>query len=98
MWSVSAQVRRQITGQELGIFASAFVDVGSVWGIPSKYKGKILTRAKNNKINDSSSPRVSVGFSIEWKKCPLGTPISFVFAAPIKKCKHDVRKILTVSM
>lgn len=98
MWSVSAQLRRPITGSELGVFASAFVDIGSVWGVPSKYKGKKLAKAPTNTIYDSSAPRISIGFAIEWKKCPLGTPLSFIFAAPLKKCKHDVRRAFTLGM
>jgi len=105
MWSASAQIRRPISGSELGVFGSIFVDVGSVYGVPSKYKNTTqpdvphgYTTIQENRVCDCASPRISVGFSIEWKKCPLGTPLSFVFAAPIKKAKHDVRRSFTLGM
>lgn len=103
MWTLSAQLRRPISSSDLGIFGSIFVDVGSVFGVPSKYRGKTLRWQEQgkhfeNKVNDSASPRVSVGFSIEWKKCPLGTPVSFIFAAPLKKSRHDVRRPFTFGM
>lgn len=107
MWNMSAQLRRPISGQDLGVFGSLFVDIGSVWGVPHKYKNKTLSWDETvnganvkcvNKINDSACPRISLGFAIEWKKCPLGTPISFIFAAPVKKCRHDVRRAFTLGM
>lgn len=104
MWTTSLQLRRPISGSELGVFGSVFVDIGSVYGVTSKYKGLHRNvkdydgQTRDNYVVDDSSPRISVGFAIEWKKCPLGSPLSFIFAAPIKKSSHDVRRSFAVGI
>lgn len=103
-WSITTAVRHPISDAELGIVGAAFVDIGSVWGVPYKYAKnnpnriqKDLKRPLGLDIVDSSSPRVSVGISIEWKNCPIGAPMTFTFAVPLKKTKFDKRKTFTLS-
>ncbi len=103
-WSVTTAVRHPISDSELGIIGAAFVDVGSVWGVPYKYAKNNPNRVQKNlkrslglDIVDSSSPRVSIGISIEWKNCPVGAPMTFTFAVPLKRAKFDKKKTFTLS-
>lgn len=65
---------------EFGVKGAVFTDIGSVWRSG-------LNKLPDNPINDSSSPRVSVGVGIAWKS-PLG-PLRLNYAIPIKKQSFD---------
>jgi outer membrane protein insertion porin family len=64
---------------EFGVKGAVFADVGSVWKTAQNITGV--------GVNDSSSPRVSVGVGIAWKS-PLG-PLRINYAIPIKKQSFD---------
>jgi outer membrane protein insertion porin family len=84
-WSASFVAKAPLSTKEIGINGLAFIDFGSVWG--SKYP--------SDQIKDSSAVRASIGVAIEWEKCPLGMPISFVFGFPLKKQSFDKKQTLT---
>lgn len=108
-WTLSFALRHPLSDSEVGLFGSAFIDVGSVWGIPKKYRKSNPNRVQNAlssryganssvlDIKDDKTARVSVGFSLEWRNCPLGAPLTFSFAVPLKKSKIDKRKTFTLS-
>ncbi len=62
---------------DLGVTAHAFTDFGSLWSLNETGSG----------IQNSSSPRVSVGVGFSWQS-PMG-PMSIDFARPIKKESYD---------
>lgn len=63
--------------EELGLKGRVFSDFGALWGIDDNDPG----------IDDSSSPRLSVGAGVTWKS-PFG-PIRLDFAYPILKEDFD---------
>lgn len=85
-WTVSLMLRAPLSTKEMGINGVAFVDFGSAWG----------TKYPKHKVDDSSAVRASAGVAIEWAKCPLGMPLSFVFGFALKKKPFDERQIFTL--
>jgi len=86
-WTVSLMLKAPLSTKEMGINGVAFVDFGSAWG--TKYDKKY--------VDDSSSIRASAGVAIEWVRCPLGMPVSFVFGFALKKKPFDDRQIFTLT-
>ncbi|MEO0411273.1 MAG: outer membrane protein assembly factor BamA [Pseudomonadota bacterium] len=71
--------------RELGLRASAFVDVGSVWGLDNT--NNLFERTEINGqsgiFGNSPSPRISVGVGVSWNS-PFG-PFRIDFAKAIKQ-------------
>ena len=86
-WTVSLMLKAPLSTNELGINGVVFLDFGSAWG--SKYP--------RSKVNDSSAIRASTGVAIEWAKCPLGMPMSFVFGFALKKKHFDDKQVFTLT-
>lgn len=86
-WTVSFMLKAPLSTNEIGINGVAFLDFGSAWG--SKYP--------KNRVHDSSAIRASTGIAIEWVKCPIGMPISFVFGFALKKKDFDDKQIFTLT-
>lgn len=86
-WTASFMAKAPLSTREVGINGVVFLDLGSAWG--SKYA--------KDKIRDSSSIRASVGFAVEWARCPLGVPMAFIFGFPIKKKSFDEKRTFTLS-
>ena len=86
-WTVSLMLKAPLSTKEMGINGVVFLDFGSAWG--SKYP--------RSKVNDSSAIRASTGVAIEWAKCPLGMPMSFVFGFALKKKHFDDKQVFTLT-
>ncbi len=86
-WTVSFMLRAPLSTKEMGINGVAFLDFGSAWG----------TKYPKNKVYDSSAIRASTGVAIEWAKCPLGMPMSFVFGFALKKKHFDDKQVFTLT-
>ncbi|WP_201155225.1 outer membrane protein assembly factor BamA [Rhodothalassium salexigens] len=69
--------------RELGVQASAFADVGSLWD--TDFEEFATTQQQLNALNfaDSSQPRLAVGFGVSWES-PFG-PFRIDLAWPILK-------------
>lgn len=86
-WTVSLMLKAPLSTKEMGINGVAFLDFGSAWG--SKYS--------KTRVHDSSAVRISTGVAIEWAKCPLGMPMSFVFGFALKKKHFDDKQVFTLT-
>lgn len=86
-WTVSLMLKSPLSTKEMGINGVVFLDFGSAWG--SKYP--------KSKVYDSSAIRASTGVAIEWAKCPLGMPVSFVFGFALKKKHFDDKQVFTLT-
>ena len=86
-WTVSLMLKAPLSTKEMGINGVAFVDFGSAWG----------TKYDKEDVDDSSAIRASAGVAIEWIRCPLGIPVSFIFGFALKKKPFDDRQIFTLS-
>ena len=86
-WTVSFMLKAPLSTKEIGINGVAFLDFGSAWG----------TKYPKNRVYDSNAIRASAGVAIEWVKCPLGMPMSFVFGFALKKKHFDDRQIFTLT-
>ncbi len=75
--------------EEYGITGGAFVDVGSVWGLPNT--------AGADPVDDKLRLRATAGVSIFWDT-PIG-PLRFNFSTPLRKEAYDKRQSfdLTIS-
>jgi outer membrane protein insertion porin family len=71
--------------RELGLRASAFVDIGSVWGIDQDQDliDRTTVFGQSTIAGNSPSPRISVGVGVSWNS-PFG-PFRIDFARAIKK-------------
>lgn len=71
--------------RELGLRASAFVDIGSVWGIDQDQNliDRTTVFGQSTIAGNSPSPRISVGVGVSWNS-PFG-PFRIDFAKAIKK-------------
>ncbi len=86
-WTVSFMLKAPLSTKEMGINGVAFLDFGSAWG----------TKYPKSKVYDSSAIRASTGIAIEWAKCPLGMPMSFVFGFALKKKHFDDKQVFTLT-
>lgn len=111
-WAITLAIKHPLSGSDLGLFGSAFIDIGSVWGVPWKYNQKNPNRVQKDiygyndrylrnpeflNIQDSNKARISIGVAIEWRNCPLGAPMTFSFAVPLRKASIDKRRTFTLS-
>lgn len=71
--------------RELGLRASAFVDVGSLWGVDQTASLRERTEVfgQSTIFGNSPSPRISVGVGVSWNS-PFG-PFRIDFAKAIKQ-------------
>ncbi len=74
--------------EEYGITGGAFMDVGSVWSLDNNGGGA---------VDDSFTPRATVGLSVFWTT-PIG-PLRFNFSHALKKEDYDKEQTfdLTIS-
>jgi outer membrane protein assembly factor BamA len=86
-WTVSFMLKAPLSTKEMGINGVAFLDFGSAWG----------TKYPKSKVYDSSAIRASTGIAIEWAKCLLGMPMSFVFGFALKKKHFDDKQVFTLT-
>lgn len=84
MWTQSTELRFPLPlPGELGLIGRAFVDVGSLWGLPSSVSG--------SSVRNSSSPRVGAGMGISWRS-PFGL-INIDFAKAVVRESYDSTQI-----
>lgn len=71
--------------RELGLRASAFVDIGSVWGVDQDQGliNRTQVFGQSTIFGNSPTPRISVGVGVSWNS-PFG-PFRIDFAKAIKK-------------
>ena len=78
---------------EMGLRASAFVDVGALWGSEKSFFTHPVTGEVTNLIsNDTIRPRAAAGFGVSWDS-PFG-PFRIDYARTITKQALDVSKTL----
>jgi outer membrane protein insertion porin family len=70
---------------EIGLLGRAFVDVGSLHGIPNSYYNQSLYPGA--RPVDDADPRVSVGVGFSWRS-PIGL-INIDFGKPVIKQDYD---------
>jgi len=86
LWTSSAEMRFPLPlPSELGLLGRAFVDVGSLSGIPDSYFDQ--TRYPGARPVDEADPRVSVGVGFSWRS-PIGL-INIDFAKAVVKKDYD---------
>ena len=76
--------------KDIGVYLSAFVDIGSAWGFAGKLNKKSYTidgvKYKES-VLDSAMMRMSAGVAINWQS-PMGE-IGLYYARPIIKKSYD---------
>jgi len=86
LWTSSAEMRFPLPlPNEIGLLGRAFVDVGSLHGIPSSYYNQSLYPGA--RPVDDADPRVSVGVGFSWRS-PIGL-INIDFGKPVIKQDYD---------
>jgi outer membrane protein insertion porin family len=86
LWTSSAEMRFPLPlPNEIGLLGRAFVDVGSLHGIPSSYYNQALYPGA--RPVDDADPRVSVGVGFSWRS-PIGL-INIDFGKPVIKQDYD---------
>ncbi|MCA3382091.1 MAG: outer membrane protein assembly factor BamA, partial [Roseomonas sp.] len=86
LWTSSAEMRFPLPlPSELGLIGRAFVDVGSLSGIPDSYFDQ--TKYPGAKPVDEADPRVSVGVGFSWRS-PIGL-INIDFGRAVVKKDYD---------
>ena len=84
LWTSSAEFRFPLpVPSELGFIGRAFVDVGSVSGLPSSVAGP--------EVRDEADPRVGVGVGISWRS-PIGL-INIDLAQAVVKKDYDETQV-----
>ncbi len=101
---VSAELRTPLfIPKDYGIFFSAFVDAGSVWGFSGHTTQAIdipnnnIFYANRETIKDSSNIRMSAGLAITWRN-PIIGQIGFYYAKPILKQDFDTTLEFGITM
>ena len=90
LWTSSAEMRFPLPlPNELGVLGRAFVDVGSLSGIPDSYFDQ--TKYPGARPVDEADPRVSVGVGFSWRS-PIGL-INIDFGKPVVKKDYDKTEI-----
>ncbi len=69
----------------MGISGAAFVDAGSLWGVPSDIEA--LSDGVNLLVEDDSTVRAAVGLSLLWNS-PVG-PLRVDYAEAFQKENYD---------
>lgn len=86
LWTTSAEMRFPLPlPNELGLIGRAFVDVGSLSGLPSSYSNQALYPGA--RVVDSADPRVGAGVGFSWRS-PIGL-INIDFGKAIVKKDYD---------
>ena len=89
--------------KDYGIFFSAFVDAGSVWGFSGNETSALDIQNNNillfnrETIKDSSNIRMSAGVAITWRN-PIIGQIGFYYAKPILKQTFDTTLEFGITM
>ena len=84
LWTSSAEFRFPLpVPSELGFIGRAFVDVGSLTGLPSNVTGP--------EVRDEADPRVGVGIGISWRS-PIGL-INIDLAQAVVKKDYDETQV-----
>ena len=98
---ISAELRTPLfIPKDYGIYFSAFVDAGSVWGFAG---GKQKSSYKSGNIDyeeviqDSSKMRLSAGVAITWQSTMFGE-IGFYYARPLIKQPYDTELQFGIKM
>ncbi|MBV9521918.1 MAG: BamA/TamA family outer membrane protein, partial [Alphaproteobacteria bacterium] len=80
--------------QELGVSGRVFTDFGTLFGIDQANALFNPNTGSNDKIDNTSALRLSVGSGISWKS-PFG-PIRLDLAVPVLKQAFDKRELFRV--
>ncbi len=98
---ISAELRTPLfIPKDYGIYFSAFVDAGSVWGFAG---GKQKSSYKSGNVDyeeviqDSSKMRLSAGVAITWQSTMFGE-IGFYYARPLIKQPYDTELQFGIKM
>jgi outer membrane protein insertion porin family len=92
MWTGSAEFRFPLpVPTELGLIGRAFVDVGSLSGLPSSINNAGCPVTVPNCVRDEADPRVGVGVGISWRS-PIGL-INIDLAQAVVKKTYDETQV-----
>lgn len=88
-WQLNTTLKAHISHTR-GINIIGFIDTGNVYGvIKDFYNDKIDARGFLTDKNTRRFGRMSIGFGLEWIRCPLGGPLTISWSFPIIASKHD---------
>lgn len=92
MWTTSAEFRFPLpVPSELGLIGRAFVDVGSLSGLPSGINNAGCPAFSPNCVRDEADPRVGMGVGISWRS-PIGL-INIDLAQAVVKKSYDETQV-----
>jgi len=92
MWTSSAEFRFPLPlPAELGFIGRAFVDVGSITGLPSSISNAGCPPAFPSCVRDEADPRVGMGVGISWRS-PIGL-INIDLAQAVVKKSYDETQV-----
>lgn len=92
LWTSSAEFRFPLpVPSELGFIGRAFVDVGSLSGLPSSVNASGCPSTFPNCVRDEADPRVGVGVGISWRS-PIGL-INIDLAQAVVKKDYDQTQV-----
>jgi len=92
LWTSSAEFRFPLPlPTELGFIGRAFVDVGSLTGLPSNITNAGCPATFPNCVRDEADPRVGVGVGISWRS-PIGL-INIDLAQAVVKKSYDETQV-----
>jgi len=92
LWTSSAEFRFPLPlPTELGLIGRAFVDVGSLTGLPSNITNAGCPATFPNCVRDEADPRVGVGVGISWRS-PIGL-INIDLAKAVVKKSYDETQV-----
>ncbi len=92
LWTTSAEFRFPLpVPSELGFIGRAFVDVGSLSGLPSNVNNAGCPPTFPNCVRDEADPRVGVGVGISWRS-PIGL-INIDLAQAVVKKNYDETQV-----
>ena len=92
LWTSSAEFRFPLPlPTELGFIGRAFVDVGSLTGLPSNITNAGCPATFPNCVRDEADPRVGVGVGISWRS-PIGL-INIDLAKAVVKKSYDETQV-----
>ncbi|WP_245217183.1 outer membrane protein assembly factor BamA [Neoroseomonas nitratireducens] len=92
LWTTSAEFRFPLpVPSELGFVGRAFVDVGSLSGLPSSVNSTGCPTTFPNCVRDDASPRVGVGVGVSWRS-PIGL-INIDLAQAVVKKDYDETQV-----
>lgn len=92
MWTSSVEFRFPLpVPSELGLIGRAFVDVGSLSGLPSSVNNSGCAPSFPNCVRDDADPRVGAGVGISWRS-PIGL-INIDLAQALVKKSYDETQV-----